>query len=60
MLHRLEFNDLVTTEIGSAVATLAVHPKLEVARLAAGLVSKWRTLIESTLFKQVRRCRLGC
>ena len=45
--YRLQLQDLASTQIGSAVATLAAsHPKLEVARLAAAVLEKWRAMVE--------------
>eukprot|EP00887_Chlorella_sp_A99_P000896 scaffold5.g896.t1 len=60
--YKLLAGDLAACEIGSAVATLVQHPKLEVARLAAALLDKWREMVEGAgqvagverdLFRQV-------
>ncbi|GAB4814834.1 hypothetical protein N2152v2_001880 [Parachlorella kessleri] len=51
--YRFQFQDLITSEIGCAVATLEAHPKLEVARLAHNLVKKWRGLVEGELFRRL-------
>lgn len=40
------------SNIGSAVATLTRHPKLDISKLAASLLSKWRAMVEEALFKR--------
>lgn len=52
--YKLEVEDLVRSQIGIAVATLALqHPKQDVARLAASLVDKWQRMVEEKLFHTV-------
>ena len=49
--YRLENSDLCSTDIGTAVATLASHhPKPEVSRLALSILQKWRSLTEDVSF----------
>lgn len=53
--YKLRVEDLQRSDIGSAVATLAVHhPKPDVAKLAASLLQKWRELVENSLFQRLQ------
>ena len=50
--YKLQVEDLRNTDIGSAVSTLAQrHPKLDVSQLASRILTKWRDLVETSLFK---------
>lgn len=49
--YRLEVADLVSTDVGTAVATLATHhPKPDVARLALCLLQKWGSIDKDLKF----------
>jgi hypothetical protein len=44
--YRLDLNDLMQTGLAAAVATLAAHsPRLEVSKLAAAILDKWKGII---------------
>lgn len=52
--YKLEVEDLFRSQIGVAVATLAVqHPKQDVARLAASILEKWQKMVEEKLFHTI-------
>jgi hypothetical protein len=52
--YKLEVEDLFHSQIGIAVATLALqHPKQDVARLAASILDKWQRMVKEKLFHTV-------